>query len=103
MPELIVNENSVFDVIKNDNNVWGCFWNEWQISWTGTPTYTLNNSTNTTGSQFADDPNLVIKGKLELEVEMVHKTDCLLMEHPLPTKVKELFLNHIFLILELDL
>ena len=62
-PELIVNENSVFDVIKNDNNVWGSLWNEWQISWTGTPTYTLNNSTNTTSSQFAGDPNLVIKGK----------------------------------------
>ena len=74
-PELIVNENSVFDVIKNDNNVWGSLWNEWQISWTGTPTYTLNNSTNTTSSQFAGDPNLVIKGKLELEVEMAHKTD----------------------------
>ena len=63
MPELIVNENSVFDIIKNDNNVWGSLWNEWQISWTGTPTYTLNNSTNTTGTQFADDPNLVIRGK----------------------------------------
>lgn len=62
-PELIVNENSIFDVIKNDNNVWGSLWNEWQISWTGTPTYTLNNSTNTTTSQFAGDPNLVIKGK----------------------------------------
>ena len=62
-PELLVNENSVFDVIKNDTNVWGCLWNEWQISWTGTPTYTLNNSTNATGAQFADDPNLVIKGK----------------------------------------
>jgi len=62
-PELIVNENSVFDVIKNDNNSWGSFWNEWQISWTGTPTYTLNNSTNSTGAQFASDPNLVIKGK----------------------------------------
>lgn len=62
-PELIVNENSVFDVIKNDNNAWGSLWNEWQISWTGTPTYTLNNSTNSTGSQFASDPNLVIKGK----------------------------------------
>ncbi len=63
MPELIVNENSVFDIIKNDNNVWGSLWNEWQISWTGTPTYTLNNSTNTTGTQFANDPNLVIRGK----------------------------------------
>ena len=68
-------------LLKMITNVWGCFWNEWQISWTGTPTYTLNNSTNTTGSQFADDPNLVIKGKLELEVEMAHRTDCLLMEH----------------------
>ena len=63
MPELIVNENSIFDIIKNNNNVWGSLWNEWQISWTGTPTYTLNNSTNTTGTQFASDPNLVIKGK----------------------------------------
>ena len=62
-PEIIVNENSIFDVIKNDNNAWGSFWNEWQISWTGTPTYTLNNSSNTTSSQFAGDPNLVIKGK----------------------------------------
>lgn len=62
-PELIINENSVFDVIKNDNNTWGSLWNEWQISWTGTPSYTINNSTNITGSQFASDPNLVIKGK----------------------------------------
>ena len=65
-PELIVNENSVFDNIKNNNaGLWGSFWNEWQISWTGTPTYTLNNSTNFTGSsnQFASVPDLVIASK----------------------------------------
>ena len=65
-PELIVNENSVFDNIKNDSTgLWGSLWNEWQISWTGTPTYTLNNSTNFIGSsnQFAAVPDLVISGK----------------------------------------
>lgn len=45
-PELIVNENSVFDTIKNSSSdLWGSIWNEWQVSWTGTPAYNLNNST----------------------------------------------------------
>lgn len=65
-PELIVNENSVFDNIKNNNpELWGSLWNEWQISWTGTPTYALNNSTNFTGSsnQFASVPDVAIASK----------------------------------------
>jgi hypothetical protein len=65
-PELIVNENSVFDNIKNNNpEMWGSLWNEWQISWIGTPTYTLSNSTNFIGSsnQFASVPDIVIASK----------------------------------------
>jgi len=65
-PELIVNENSVFDNIKNNNSeLWGSLWNEWQISWTGTPTYVLNNSTNFTSSsnQFASVPDVAIASK----------------------------------------
>ena len=65
-PELIVNENSVFDNIKNNSELlWGSLWNEWQISWTGTPNYNLSNSTNfiSASSQFAAIPDLVIKGK----------------------------------------
>jgi hypothetical protein len=65
-PELIVNENAVFDNIKNHNdNLWGSLWNEWQISWCGCPSYALNNSTNFVGAsnQFASNPDLVISGK----------------------------------------
>ena len=62
-PELILNENSVLDNIKNGADVWGSVWNEWQMNWCGTPTYTLSNSTNSTNSQFADVSNLVISGK----------------------------------------
>lgn len=65
-PELIVNENSVFDNIKNNISlVWGSLWNEWQMTWIGTPNYNLSNSTNFTSNstQFATVPDLVIKGK----------------------------------------
>ena len=63
-PELISNENSVFDIIKNSSEPWGGVWNEWQMNWCGTPTYGLNNSTNSTSSsQFADSGNLVLHGK----------------------------------------
>ena len=61
-PELIVNENSIFDTIQNNNsNLWGSIWNEWQILWTGTPNYALNNSSGTT--QFNSTVTSVIKGK----------------------------------------
>ena len=61
-PELIVNENSIFDTIKNDNaNLWGSIWNEWQILWTGTPNYALDNSATTT--QFNSTVSSVIQGK----------------------------------------
>jgi hypothetical protein len=61
-PELIVNENSIFDTIKNNNaNLWGSIWNEWQILWTGTPNYALNNSAGTT--QFNSTVTSVIQGK----------------------------------------
>ena len=63
-PELIVNENSILDNIKNSADPWGGVWNEWQMNWTGTPSYSLNNSTNsTTSSQFADSNSLVLHGK----------------------------------------
>lgn len=46
-PEVISNENSIFDTFQSNNpNAWGSFWNEWQIAWTGTPNYNLSNSTN---------------------------------------------------------
>ena len=65
-PELIVNENSVFDSIKNGtSNIWGSIWNEWQIAWTGTPLYNLANSTNSDASsvnQFDTSTSGVIKG-----------------------------------------
>jgi hypothetical protein len=62
-PELILNENSILDNIKNGTNCWGSVWNEWQMNWTGTPIYSLTNSTNSINSQFADISNLVISGK----------------------------------------
>jgi hypothetical protein len=66
-PELIVNENSIFDTIQNDNsNLWGSIWNEWQVMWTGTPSYNLNNSAsfNLNGTtQFDSTVTSVIKGK----------------------------------------
>ena len=62
-PELILNENSILDNIKNGTDAWGSVWNEWQMNWCGTPNYTLSNSTNSTNSQFADVSNLVISGK----------------------------------------
>lgn len=50
-PELIVNENAVFDTIQNNTpGLWGSIWNEWQFAWTGAPNYSLNNSTSS--SQF---------------------------------------------------
>lgn len=62
-PELIVNENSLFDTIQNNNqNLWGSFWNEWQISWTGTSNYNLSNSTSNT--QFNSTAESVIQGKV---------------------------------------
>lgn len=65
-PELIVNENSVFDSIKNNvSDVWGSIWNEWQITWTGTPLYNLANSTNfdtLSVNQFDTSTSSVIKG-----------------------------------------
>lgn len=50
-PELIVNENSIFDTIQNQTpGLWGSLWNEWQFAWTGAPNYSLSNSTSS--SQF---------------------------------------------------
>jgi hypothetical protein len=46
-PELIINDNSVFDSIKNQgSSSWGSLWNEWQFAWTGISYYGLANSTN---------------------------------------------------------
>ena len=68
-PELIVNENSVFDTIKNQpDSCWGSFWNEWQISWTGVSTYALANSTDfktsnqsSSTSQFDSSTSNIVK------------------------------------------
>jgi hypothetical protein len=66
-PELISNENSIFDTIQNQNsNLWGSIWNEWQVMWTGTPSYNLNNSAsfNLNGTtQFDSTVTSVAKGK----------------------------------------
>lgn len=66
-PELISNENSIFDTIQNQNsNSWGSIWNEWQVMWTGTPSYNLTNSSsfNLNGNtQFDSSVTTVIKGK----------------------------------------
>lgn len=67
-PELVLNENSVFDTLKNQpSSCWGSLWNEWQISWAGASTYGLANSTNfksssstSTNNQFdASSSNIV--------------------------------------------
>lgn len=67
VPELIINENSVFDTIQNNSaNAWGSIWNEWQISWVGTPNYNLSNSTSFVSdgpSQFDSATGTVLKGK----------------------------------------
>jgi len=64
-PELIVNENSIFDTIQNNiPGSWGTIWNEWQFAWTGSANYSLSNSTS--GSQFnsiSNNSTSVLKGK----------------------------------------
>jgi len=65
-PELIVNENSVFDTIRNNStDLWGSIWNDWQFAWTGTQSYNLTNSTTTISNgiaQFGDNTTNLVRG-----------------------------------------
>jgi len=65
-PELVVNENSIFDTIRNNStDLWGSIWNDWQFAWTGTQSYNLANSTTSISNgiaQFGDNTNNLVRG-----------------------------------------
>lgn len=54
-PDLIVNDNALFDTIQNmadENGVLGTIWNEWQTSWSGSEVIASSTSTDSTNTPF---------------------------------------------------